>query len=259
MIDPKRILDRAANGSLERLLLESGRNPGPSRAQRDATWARLSARLGPSSPAASSTTASGASGLLVQGAAVAALVVTLGAGFAGAGASGAGFIAPRVAAPLPARALVNEAAPPPAPEALPRPTESATAVSAPASVVARPVAPAAVPHAERRAHPAARHDAPQSSPAPASPLEEESALVGAARDAVRGGNCRAALDTLAAASERFSRGILGQEREALRITALGCSGNAPAAADAAAEFLRAYPDSPHAASVQRWARTPARP
>jgi outer membrane protein assembly factor BamD (BamD/ComL family) len=88
--------------------------------------------------------------------------------------------------------------------------------------------------------------------ASASPLELESGLVLAARDAVRSGDCGSALETLRQAHERFPFGPLGQERDALQVEALACSGRAADAATAADAFVRAYPDSPHAAAARRF-------
>jgi hypothetical protein len=51
------------------------------------------------------------------------------------------------------------------------------------------------------------------------------------------------------AQNRFPQGALEQERDALRVEALGCAGRATEAADEAAAFRRAYPSSPHTPAV----------
>jgi hypothetical protein len=59
---------------------------------------------------------------------------------------------------------------------------------------------------------------------------------------------------------RFRGGALEQEREVLRVSALGCAGRAEEASAAAAAFVESYPDSPYAATVQPYfaVRSPGR-
>jgi hypothetical protein len=59
---------------------------------------------------------------------------------------------------------------------------------------------------------------------------------------------------LDAARTEFAEGALVQEREALSIEALSRSGQREAADRRAAAFLRAYPGSPHVASVKTFIR-----
>jgi hypothetical protein len=87
---------------------------------------------------------------------------------------------------------------------------------------------------------------------------EESRLVGAAREALRAGDSRAALALLAEARARFPAGVLGQERAALGVEASMQSGARAEAVESARRFLAAFPNSPHAARVRALvATTPA--
>lgn len=98
--------------------------------------------------------------------------------------------------------------------------------------------------------PSASPPGPSSEEARRSRLREESALLGEARGALRGGDAAHALALLDAARTRFPDGILGQEREALTIEALARSGQAAAASARARAFLVAYPSSAHAERIQ---------
>jgi hypothetical protein len=53
------------------------------------------------------------------------------------------------------------------------------------------------------------------------------------------------------AARRYPHGILLQEREALTISALAQTGKTAEAAARARAFLRAFPNSPHTARVER--------
>jgi outer membrane protein assembly factor BamD (BamD/ComL family) len=75
---------------------------------------------------------------------------------------------------------------------------------------------------------------------------EESLLVAQARQALRSGDSAGALAQLARANERFPRGVLGQEREAIAIEALSGAGQRAQAAERARAFVQANPDSPFA-------------
>ncbi len=72
----------------------------------------------------------------------------------------------------------------------------------------------------------------------------EIALVAAARRALHSGDTARAQSLLDQCDARFPRGVLGQEREALRIETLERSGQRAAAAVRAQGFVRRYPDSP---------------
>jgi hypothetical protein len=87
------------------------------------------------------------------------------------------------------------------------------------------------------------------------PVEpDESALILAARQALRSGAPAVALERLASARRKFPRGALVQERDALEIEALARSGARDAAARRAAEFLKRYPKSPYAPTARELVR-----
>ncbi len=125
-------------------------------------------------------------------------------------------------------ALALEPAVPPAP--------SAGATAAPPSIPPSP-------------RTSARRWLPRDPGAPAL-LAAESSVVIAARAEVRAGRCGEALERLREGSYRFRGGALEQERQALRVCALGCTGRAEEAAAAAAAFVESYPESPYAATVR---------
>jgi hypothetical protein len=94
-----------------------------------------------------------------------------------------------------------------------------------------------------------------SGPSPAAPsspsrLREETTLVREARQALRGGDAARALRVLEECRRLFPAGVLEQERERLIVEALIKGGRASEAAVRATEFLRKYPDSPHAGEVR---------
>jgi hypothetical protein len=72
-----------------------------------------------------------------------------------------------------------------------------------------------------------------------------------ARAALQAGDARAALTQLDAIAADFPNGVLGQERDALRTEALLGIGDRARARELAQRFLARYPQSPHAASVER--------
>ncbi len=85
-------------------------------------------------------------------------------------------------------------------------------------------------------------------------LLEESRRLAEARDALRRGDASGALSQLTELQRAVPGGILGQEREALAIEALAKSGRSSEAQARARAFLQAYPQSPHAARVEAFAR-----
>ncbi len=89
-------------------------------------------------------------------------------------------------------------------------------------------------------------------PAHASQLREESLAVMAARQALRANDAGKALHLLEQARQRFSKGVLLEEREALTIEALARTGQSERASARAQAFVNRYPRSPHAADVQRF-------
>jgi len=126
------------------------------------------------------------------------------------------------------------------------PTQHATQdVPAPRSATA---VPAVGPRSPAAAAAAAARKAQQSR------LGAEGQVVLDARRDLREGRPKDALRLLDAARTKFAAGTLVQEREALSIEALFHSGQHEAAGRRAAAFLRAYPGSPHVASVKTFAR-----
>lgn len=282
MKDPRRILEGALPGSLERVLLDSAAVAEPTDAQCEETWGVLSARLAagalsvssltrgpaaiPAAPEAPgpglggagalSAAPSEAAGLTMGVKAVAMLGLTM-LGAAVAMGSAAPRRAHRVERVVDVPATVSRAsAAPTLPSSLGGET---TAPNAFARDVALPPAPTAAPLSNSPSLPmSARRSLPRD-PGAATLLAGESSLVIAARAEVRAGRCGKALERLREASDRFRGGALEHERQALRISALGCSGSAEEAAAAAAAFVERYPESPYAATVQPYlaVRSPA--
>jgi hypothetical protein len=155
----------------------------------------------------------------------------------------------------------------------PRALQSAARVAAPAPVIALPASAALAPNTPvvvsdtnptaprlpRKPGESARKDAaaPLAEEAvasrPASQLEEEAALLKAARQQLRHGALAAAFATLETSRQRFSPSALGQEREALMIELLYRSGQRAAAAARARAFLDRHAESPHRGQVQKFA------
>jgi outer membrane protein assembly factor BamD (BamD/ComL family) len=99
-----------------------------------------------------------------------------------------------------------------------------------------------------------QRSAPQ---AAASPLRQEVAFIKEARQALRDGNAARALRLLEECGRLHPAGVLVQERERLAIQALIAGGRAGEASARASEFLRKYPDSPHAGEVRELGRRAA--
>jgi hypothetical protein len=228
--DPERLLSSAsAADPLERELLSSLRDEcAPSDARR-AVWQGIAAGITTLAPASAAAAASGtvapaaASGIKLGQAALLlvakwALVGALGAGAVG----GAVWVAARGAKPEPV-------------------------------LPARPSAPV-VPRAAEVPQPKAAEPAPSAAPAPSkrphmNALLAESALLQTARAQLRSGALADTERTLAQLQRRFPRGVLGQERDVLRIELLRARGEHAAAERAVQSFLRSYPESPHAAQL----------
>jgi hypothetical protein len=235
MNDPKRWSDDAAAGELERELLAAGQAVKMPDSERRALWASIAlalpAALAPSSAAAARTASSAVTAYLTKGAIFLAAVGGLTFGAARL------FSRPE---PRPAERPLSvvTAAPrraPSAPVALIAPVDAVAASEpAPSQPSASPPSSDARPHAT-----------------PTSQLREESQAVLEARAALRGGDAPRCLRLLEQARERFPRGALGQEREALAIQALAQAGQTAAAKKRAAAFLRAHPQSPYSVDVQR--------
>ena len=243
MNDPTRLLDGGGGASArERDVLRAGRAEGPTPREKQALWTAIAAQSTLAIPAASAqsatnaasagATSAGGTSLGVKSALVA---IALGGGvFATARAW------PPASPPPPGIVVASPAAqpaPPAPPSATLPPTETA---SAPRTAPARP------------ARPQIAHDLAAREPAPSRLAAEGRAVVDAKR-ALRADDAASALRLLEAADRAFPDGALEQEREALAIEALDRAGQREAARARAQAFLRAYPTSPHATNVRRFA------
>jgi hypothetical protein len=93
-------------------------------------------------------------------------------------------------------------------------------------------------------------------PRPRNSLGVESRMLTEARAELRSGDPRAAMSTLERLQARSPKGVLMQEREVLTIQVLAALGDTAAASRRAKEFLKAYPSSPHAPQLRRFAGDP---
>jgi hypothetical protein len=211
---------------LERELLIAGQTQRLPEGERRALWAGIALSL-PTPPLPLPAEPAEGHGLLAsyftKGAVFLAVVAGLGVGL---GTWSTKSAAPPVASAAPSLVAAPKAPPPPtidvARETEPEPASPATSAAVPR------------PHLT-----------------PASQLREESALVLAARAALRSGDAARCLSLLESARQRFPRPALGQEREALTIQALARSGQTQAAQRRAASFVRLYPESPYVADLRR--------
>jgi hypothetical protein len=248
--DPRRIVDDPSVHALERRLVESGLHAGPTDAGVQALWVALATRL--PAGADSGTSASQAP---PRTSAVSAPFASLGVGklIAAVGLSAMTALAgdPRGPADPGARnevpatnvPVVPPVVPVPAPAA---PAEDATpptaAVQATASSPLRPAV-----NAIRAASRSAPAQDRSKVPAP----DDEARVVLAARSALRGGDCGAALRLLEEARTSGGPGLLAEERDVLAVEALACSGRTDEARSRAVAFLAAHPGSMHAGAMQR--------
>lgn len=130
---------------------------------------------------------------------------------------------PLVASEEPASATLALEAPPPSPSIVAFPSDAAAATPPP------PASASATPNA----------------------VLVESNRVAHVRTLLQQGNSAGVLSELAELDRLFPRGVLRQERDALRVEALLASGDRAAAREAAQRFLARYPRSPHLAAVER--------
>jgi len=233
MNDPKRWSEDATAGELERELLAAGQAAKLPESERRALWASIALSV----PAA-----------LTASTAAAATTQAARSGFTAYLTKGAIFLAALGGLTLGAAKLLSRTEP----NVAERPLSVVTA--APHDAAAAPLVSSAVaipvPTSEASAAPAASEARPRATPA--SQLLEESQAVLEARAALRGGDAARCLRLLDQARERFPRGALGQEREALAIEALSRSGQSTAARRRAQAFLQRYPQSPYSADVRRF-------
>ena len=290
--DPKRLLEADDEASLVGAsLLREGLDLEPSPGAREAAWAALATKLGPSRgggssggdsvEAASDAATNAGPSAERSGAAVASSAgLSLGSAIAGLlvlslGVGGYVTLSART------KALVVEAGQSSAPittspvveaPSLPA-TASSLAESPPSAIQQAPraseVGPAATPSSARSTSPRAASSirasaSPTSTPAmdgandesstdgSASTLREESRALAEARGLLRAGEASAALARLDQMQAQFPRGALGQEREALAIEALAGAGQSAAAHARAQAFLARHPTSPYTATLQRF-------
>jgi hypothetical protein len=88
-------------------------------------------------------------------------------------------------------------------------------------------------------------------PAAAAEVEAEVQILRDAHAALQAGDPAGALALLDVHARRFPAGALAEEREATRPAALCVLGRTADARQAAAQFLRSFPDSLHAARVRK--------
>jgi hypothetical protein len=234
-----------------RSVLEAGRKLAAPVATKQAVWSALAVKL----------PATGAAAAVAKGAATLSLTKVLAIGF-GVGATGvAGFAGYRTLStedPAP-RSVVSARTVPASPPSAIAPTlgpeHDDVLLSAAAPLPALSAARSSAASFAERAHPRATASAKASAEAPVSPAESttllESKRLAAARAAWRAGDANGALHELEALDRDVPRGVLGQEREALRIQVLAAAGNKARAKELARRFLALHPDSPHAEAIQR--------
>lgn len=155
-----------------------------------------------------------------------------------------------VGAPAPVTAVMAPAVPVSAP----------TAPVAPPAAVPEPLPapPQAAPRGHRtktsQAGPGAVHEETKPAPPPSHPLDvdlsAERSLISRARSGLQHGAPQDALVALATHAAQFPAGRLAEEREALRVQALVMTGDRVAAAQAASDFSRKYPQSLMGPAVQ---------
>jgi hypothetical protein len=148
--------------------------------------------------------------------------------------------APNLAAPT---SVVMSAAPSP-------PTAEATAADVATPIEATPSATASASPAENARVGLANAQARVGSRNHEDDLGREVAMLARARSELRAGNARATLSTLAQMQNQFPDRAFGQERRVLGILAQNAIGNPNAARQAAAAFVKAHPESPHAAELR---------
>jgi hypothetical protein len=262
MGDPERLLGPGSDSDeLERELLGSIRNVSPPPGAKGRAWEGIAATVavatavGVGTATVGSATAHAAATGMSAGAKLLTAKVVLGVALAGSTLAAGGYwvshqMAQRtVVAPRPERRPAPESpAPPPAAapavigEPTPAPCDAPQAVP-PCPTAAAPIAPTAPERAPRVVdEPHARNL-----------LGVESRMLTEARAQLRGGEPRGAMATLERLQTRFPKGVLLQEREVLTIQVLSALGDNAAATRKAKAFLEAYPNSPHAPQIRRFA------
>ena len=275
MNDPKRLSEELSDAPLEAELLRSARKVGLAETEKRAIWSSLASEVAlaalPSAaaeagkaniagPAAANAGAAHA-GVAQVGTSTAsalglgkALAITALAFALGGGGYALLRPLPRAESPRKGSAASTPVAPAaeiPAAASEPR-LDHETTPAIERDVVTPPAVPSANGGARRSA--SAARSTSAAAPTPASLLREESLGILAARQSLRSGDFTATLQRLEEVRVRFPHGALAQEREALTIETLGRSGARAAAEKRARAFLQAYPKSPYAADVERYAK-----
>jgi hypothetical protein len=258
MNDPKRLRDCAAPGTLERALLASARRPMPTNDQCDALWVALAARVPEcGDPSSGGESANGRASTSANAGVAKAVVLGAKGKIAGLVIAISGIAVATVALP-PSRRLTTHVEVSAVPRAVRLPEVVNEPIAGVAEAPVTPAQPAASvpPHASAKVESGvarARVGKPTPTTVP-NPLREEAQRLLGVRGALRSGDCTGALERLEETSARFPEGALSQEREALAIEALACTGRDVEAANRAAAFLRQYPASPLADAVGRLAQ-----
>ncbi len=248
--DPRRIVDDPSVHALERRLVESGLHTGPTDAGVEALWVALATRL----PAGADSGAS-ASQAPRRTTAVSGSFASLGLGklIAAVGLSAMTALSgdPTGPADPGARSEVPATSVPVVPPVVPVPALAAPAEDAPtADVQATDSSPRLVEKPNRAPTRSAPAEARPKVPPPAAP-DDEATVVLAARSALRGGDCGAALRLLEEARTSGGAGLLAEERDVLAVEALACSGRTDEARSRAVAFLAAHPRSMHTGAMRR--------
>lgn len=159
-------------------------------------------------------------------------------------AAGAGFVAGRVTATSPPKAPTLATPPAAAPSA---PPQSSPASAPPNIVTPAPSAASAAPPASVRgpSEPSTSKD-----DAPSAQFDREQSLLERARTALGRHDAAAARSALDRVAREFPRGKRAEERDYLRVLLLREEGDGPGTRQAAAAFLKAYPDSLFASRVE---------
>jgi len=210
------------------LLLAERGHPGPGASTRGRVLARVQQSVAihpPSGPAPRMPSAASVPGGLLRPLLAGALLI---------GAGTVALLASRL--PQATVATAPTVAPPePAPSVPPSP-EIAPLASVPVAPTPEPSPPAGV-------------EAPKLAP-PVSALPAERAILDRARKDLLSGEPGAALQEVATHARLYPRGVLGEERDALRVEALVAAGSYEPARAAGARFRAAYPGSMLAPAVE---------
>jgi hypothetical protein len=242
MGDPERLLGpTSGSDELERELLGSLRDVSPPPGAKGRAWegvaVQVAAVTAASAGAAAAEAATSAATAKTTALGVAAKALTakvvIGVALGGSTLAAGGYWATHRRAETPAVSVASD-------RPIPQP------IAEPPAAIAAPD-PLAAPDRPSR---------PIDEPKQRSLLAIESRMLTDARAELRGGDPRAAMATLDRMQARFPKGVLMQEREVLTIQVLAALGDGAAASRKAREFLKAYPSSPHAPQLRRYAGEP---